>query len=268
VQCADAGLAKREALTRGSKATRNEKRTGLAAWWKRDDVDTPPLMLPMPPAADKSSIKRHEILRRAEETSGSCTDCARRSDALPQKVIGRTPPFVLGGCGRGSSLFGEDGALALIHQPACQHGRGIFLEVLIQECPQFLAQIRRVSEAGKFIALQGIAGRREKEFPGRLGVIGVHENLPDQVLWKRREYSTTRPYIVTSNPIVTNLWKSVQSVENAWRACSGCAGDYEDPDLSAWEPDPEGNEEDTALEKIPEKEEPAAPGDEEKPGAE
>jgi hypothetical protein len=94
--------------------------------------------------------------------------------------------------------------------------------------------------------------------------MGVHENLPDQVLWKRRENSTTRPYIVTSNPKVTNLWKSVQSVENALRACSGCAGDYEDPDRSVWEPDPEENEEDTAVEEIPEEKEPAVPGDEER----
>ena len=184
------------------------------------------------------------------------------------KVIGRTTPLVFRGCGRGSSLFAEDGAFALIHQPARQHGRGIFLEVLIQECSQFLAQIRRMSEAGKFIALQSIAGSGEKEFPGRLGVVGVHENLPDQVLWKRRENSTTRTYIVTSNPKVTSLWKSVQGVENFLRACSGCAGDYEDPDRSAWEPDPEENEEDTAVEEILEKEEPSAPGGEERPEAE
>jgi hypothetical protein len=57
----------------------------------------------------------------------------------------------------------------------------------------------------------------------------------------------------------------VQTVENVLRACSGCAGDYEDPDRSAWEPDPEENEEDTAVEEILEKEEPSAPGDEERP---
>jgi len=54
-------------------------------------------------------------------------------------------------------------------------------------------------------------------------------------------------------------------VENIWRACSGCAGDYEDPDRSAWEPDPEENEEDTAAEEMPKKEEPPAPRDAERP---
>jgi hypothetical protein len=268
VQGADTGLAKREAQTRGIKSARDAKRASLTACWNRDDVDTPSLMPPMIPAAAKNKPKTHETSRRADETSGSHTGCARRNDSVPQKVIGRTTPLVFRGCGRGSGLFGEDGALALIHQPARQHGRGIFLEVLIQERSQFLAQIRRMSEAGKFIALQGIAGSGEQEFPGRLGVIGVHENLPDQVLWKRPENSTTRTYIVTSNHAVTSLWKSVQIVEIALRACSGCAGDYEDPDRSAWEPDPEENEEDTAVAEIPEEKEPAAPGGGERPEAE
>jgi hypothetical protein len=60
----------------------------------------------------------------------------------------------------------------------------------------------------------------------------------------------------------------VQKVENFLHACSGCAGDYEDPDRSVWEPDPEENEEDTAVEEIPKKEEPAVPGGEERPEAE
>jgi hypothetical protein len=60
----------------------------------------------------------------------------------------------------------------------------------------------------------------------------------------------------------------VQSVEIALRACSGCAGDYEDPNRSAWEPDPEENEEDTAIEGIPEKDDPAVPGGEERLEAE
>ena len=265
LQSADTSLAKRETQTCGSEAARGKQRACLSACWNRDDVDTPPLMLPLIPAPAKNKPKRHETLRRAGETSGSPAGCARRNDTIPKKVIGRTAPFVFGGRGRGSSLFAEDSAFALIHQPACQHGRGVFLEVLIQERSQFLAQIRRVSEAGKFVALERIARSREQEFPGRLGVVRVHENLLDNVLWKRQEDSTTRPYIVTSNPRVTNLWKSVQSVENALRACSGCGGDYEDPDRSAWEPDPEENEEDTAVEEILEKKEPTGPRDEERP---
>jgi hypothetical protein len=82
------------------------------------------------------------------------------------------------------------------------------------------------------------------------------------VLWKRPRNVITRPYIVTSNPKVTKLWKSVQSVEIPWNACSGCAGDYEDPDRTAWEPDPEQNEGDTVAEESPARDHPAAPGEE------
>lgn len=195
MRSAETSLAKREARTYGSEAARDEKRASRTAWWNRDDVDTPLLRLPVIPAAAKNKLKRHETLRRADETSGSHTGSARRNDTIPQKVIGRTTPLIFVGCGRGSRLFGEDGAFALIHQPASQHGCGIFFEVLVQERSQFLAQIRGMSEAGKFVALKGIAGSGEKEFPGRLGVVGIHENLLDKVLWKRRENSTTRAYI-------------------------------------------------------------------------
>jgi hypothetical protein len=31
----------------------------------------------------------------------------------------------------------------------------------------------------------------------------------------------------------------VENVDGGWKACSGCAGDYEDPERSAWEADEE-----------------------------
>jgi hypothetical protein len=43
--------------------------------------------------------------------------------------------------------------------------------------------------------------------------------------------------ILTSKYQVMGLWKTVESEEKSVRACSGCAGDYEDPDRSAWEED-------------------------------
>jgi hypothetical protein len=87
VQRAHTGLAKREAQTCGSEAARDEKRASVTAWWNRDDVNTPPQMLPVIPAVAKNKPKRHETLRRADETSGSHTGSARRNDTIPQKVI-------------------------------------------------------------------------------------------------------------------------------------------------------------------------------------
>jgi hypothetical protein len=40
------------------------------------------------------------------------------------------------------------------------------------------------------------------------------------------------------------LWKSVEKQENSVNCCSGCAGDYEDPDRSVWEADVEEEQED------------------------
>ena len=38
------------------------------------------------------------------------------------------------------------------------------------------------------------------------------------------------------------LWKAVEKALSPWRACSACAGDYEDPDWSAWEQEPEDSQ--------------------------
>lgn len=47
----------------------------------------------------------------------------------------------------------------------------------------------------------------------------------------------------------------MESVEIPVGACSGCAGDYEDPDRTAWEPDEDEDDKDR-----PEAEFPAAGG--------
>jgi len=265
LQSAETVLAKRKLGAWGSGAARNEKRARLATQRNGHEVDTPPRILPVKATAGKNKQKRHEKVRREDEVSSSSMRSARWNDTVRENIIGRTSALVSGGLRGRSGLFGEDGAFALIHKPASEHSRCVFLEILVEEGRQFLAEIGGVSEAGKFVGLEGVAGSGEKEFPGRLGVMGVHENLLEQVLWKRRGNSTTGASIVTSNHSANTLWKSVQAVENVWGACSGCAGDYEDPDRSAWEPDPEEDEGDTAEAEISSGEKPDVPGDEERP---
>ncbi len=245
MQGAETVLAKREARAWGSGAARDEQRARLATQRNGHEVDTPPRMPPMNPAAGKNKQKRHENLRSGGEVSGSPTRSARRNDAVRENIIGHTAALVIGGLGGRCGFFGENGAFALIHEPASEHGGGVLLEILIEEGAQFLAEIGGVSEPGEFVGLEGVTGSGEEELPRWLRVVGVHENLLEQVLWKRRINSSTLNKEVTSNPGVTSLWKSVESVENVWGACSGCAGDYEDPDASAWEADVEENEEDT-----------------------
>lgn len=59
-------------------------------------------------------------------------------------------------------------------------------------------------------------------------------------------YNSTKNFMITSNSEVHGLWKSVENERKPWRACSGCAGDYEDPDRSAWEEEFEEEEEEGA----------------------
>ena len=63
------------------------------------------------------------------------------------------------------------GAFALFHQPARQHCGGVLLEPGVQQLRDLFAEIGGVAEPRKLIALQGIARRREKELPGRLGLV-------------------------------------------------------------------------------------------------
>ncbi len=54
--------------------------------------------------------------------------------------------------------------------------------------------------------------------------------------------------MITSDSRVSGLWKIVENGERPQGACSGCAGDYEDPDRSAWEEDFEEEELELELE--------------------
>jgi hypothetical protein len=78
---------------------------------------------------------------------------------------------------RAFALLARCWALALLHQPARQHGRGIFFQPGIQQLRDLLAQIGRVAKPRKLVALQGIARSRKQELPGRLGFVGAHGGL-------------------------------------------------------------------------------------------
>jgi hypothetical protein len=131
----------------------------------------------------------------------------------------------------------EDGAFALLHQPAGKHGGGFFGEPLVEQGGDLLAEIGGVTETREFVALQGVARSGEQEFPGWLGVLrgrSGHGPLQRFLLSSNDYYNNDDKQRITSSGRVTGLWISVHAVENAWRACSGCVGDYEDPDRTVW----------------------------------
>ena len=186
---------------------------------------------------------------RSGERSGAAARNVWTNESIRQKIIGHRMAvcgrrFGGGLVRRGLGFRGEDRALALLDKPARDHGVGVFVEPLVEQGRDLLAEIGRVAEAREFVALQGVAGSGEKELPGRLGAIGVHGALRWNVVTRSLLYRSTIHSMITSNRRVTMLWKSVESEEKPARACSGCAGDYEDPDRSAWGDEFEEEDED------------------------
>jgi hypothetical protein len=185
----------------------------------------------------------------------------RRHETIRQEIIGHRLRGDLRGHGgwnaAGSRLSGRrfvgghHGALALFDKPASKHGGGILFNPGVDEGSDLLAEIGGVTEAREFVALQGVAGSGQKKFPGRLSAIGGHRILRREGLWKNCGDRSTNGIVITSNNPVIPLWKFVQEEEKSQKACSGCAGDYEDPERTAWESDPE-EEEETAEFPVPE----------------
>lgn len=101
----------------------------------------------------------------------------RNGRAIREKIIGHrmrgmAPRFAV----RRGLLNGR-GPLALLHQPAGQHGRGIFLHPLVHQRADLLAEIGGMAQPRQFIALQTGLRSREKELPRRLGLVNSHEDL-------------------------------------------------------------------------------------------
>ena len=189
-----------------------------------------------------------EKLHGAGETLCTPAGTVMRSETIRQKIIGHRIAAAAGRFGHGRLFRPEDRDLALPNQPPRQVSRGVFVEPLIQQRGNLLPQIGGMAQARKLITLQGIARRREKEFPRRLGARSGQDGLLSDELSTGVNNHTITYTRITSNCEGTGLWKNVQKSEDFWRACSACAGDYEDPDLTAWvEIEPEGNEEDEHL---------------------
>ncbi len=193
----------------------------------------------------KKQKQSNGAVRSAGESSGATARTAGRSGTIRQKIIGHRVAVGANGLRPGRVFQGENRAFALFDQPAGEHGGGVFLEPLIKQLGNLLAEIGGVGEARKFIGLQGIARGGKKKFPGSLGAEMRHGCLPEECLWKYRRHIDIEVIYEASTFRNTSLWKAVEKKEIPQGLCSGCAGDYEDPDGSAWEADPEEEEGDT-----------------------
>jgi hypothetical protein len=111
----------------------------------------------------------------------------RRARLIGEKIIGRSMRRLASRVGRRSVLVGRRGlrilrplggavlarrgSFALLHQPARQHGRGVFFQPGIEQLRDLLAEIGGMAEPRKLITLQRVPRRREKELPRWLGSV-------------------------------------------------------------------------------------------------
>jgi len=123
---------------------------------------------------------RSELCKRPRKiaiTSGWAAICGRGNCPIRKKIIGHGMSAFHRRLATGNGLPHLRRALALLHQPARQHGAGILLEPLVKQGADLLPKIGGMAEAREFIALQRGARSREKELPRGLGFLAVHAAL-------------------------------------------------------------------------------------------
>ena len=250
---ADEGLERRGVGPQGCEATGRPLPKGIVGHIKRVAGSTPFRPCGERITLDKIRKTKRVSPRRAGERSVAAARNVWTNESIRQKIIGHRMAvcrsrFGSGLIRSGLGFCGENRAFTLLDEPAGHHGVGVFVEPLVEKGRDLLAEIGRVAKAREFVALQRVAGSGEKKFPRRLSAAGGHWTLRFNRIAYDGRYRTTASMILTSNCRVLSLWKTVQSEEKPVRACSGCAGDYEDPDRSAWEEDFEAEEVDVQEE--------------------
>ncbi len=134
--------------------------------------------------------------RKIAFTSSGASICGRRDRPIRKKVIGHCMSVFREGFGRSNVLLRLLRAFPLLHQPARQHGRGIFLHPQVEKRADLLAEIGGMAEPREFIALQRVSRSGEKKLPRRLSFVVVHAGLLENgsrtlTLRKRQSRITT-----------------------------------------------------------------------------
>jgi len=117
----------------------------------------------------KFNVEVQTLLQKITSTSCSAANCGRRRGSTRKNIIGhgmsrRGEQFLARGV-----FWSASRALLLPDQPAREQGARIFLDPLIEQGADFLAEIGGMTETRKFVALERIARSREKELPRGLG---------------------------------------------------------------------------------------------------
>ena len=116
--------------------------------------------------------------RKIAFPSSSPSICGRRDRPIHKKIIGRTISVFRDSFSRNGGFVNLLWAFPLLHQPARQHGRGIFLHPQVEQRADLLAEIGGVAETREFITLQRISRSREKKLPRRLSLCNSSRGPP------------------------------------------------------------------------------------------
>jgi hypothetical protein len=142
--------------------------------------------LPSELASNSATVKfSGELCKSSQKmaiTSRWTAIWGRGTRPIRKKIIGHSMTASRGRFARGSRPRHLRRPLALLHQPARQHGGGILLEPLVEKRGDLFPEISGMAEAREFIALQRGARGREKELPGWLGLLAVHAVLREYVM--------------------------------------------------------------------------------------
>ena len=96
---------------------------------------------------------------------------------IRKKIIGHGMPALLRRLAGSGGLQRMRRPLALFHQPAREHGTGVFFKPLIEKRADLLAEIGSMAKPREFVALERSARSREKELPRRLSLLIGHRGL-------------------------------------------------------------------------------------------
>src|SRR5260370_34672874 len=114
-------------------------------------------------------------------TSRGSSICGRHDRLIRKKVIGRCVSVFRERFTSQSVCLRLLRTLPLLHQPARQHGRGVFLDPKVEKRANLLAEVRGMVETREFIALQRMSRSREEKLPRRLRLVLVHPGLPSHI---------------------------------------------------------------------------------------
>jgi hypothetical protein len=115
--------------------------------------------------------------RKMAFTSSGASICGRRDCPIRKKIIGHGVSVFRKSSRDRNVLLRLLRTFPLLHQPARQHGRGVFLHPKIEQRANFLAEIGGMAETRQFVTLQRVARSGEKKLPRRLSFVMVHASL-------------------------------------------------------------------------------------------